>query len=960
MSLKNIIITSSINSLPTLSYGQKTYTPSDDYQSFPIETIIGGNGGVMPDLHGNISSSNLFINIIQSWSGSINTPAGIVNFVDSTQNEFINGQFSGSDLLVSNGNLSEDNPFLKSNLISNYYVTTYYYDLGPFASNPGFFDPINVPLSNYLNINTEPKDGEIYLLYSFKSIWGGFRITSAKIAVNDINGNNKTTALQQLTNFRIQYTNGYIVTFNVINTVFYGSYYLFELSPNLDYVYASVGTDQKVLDYDISASNLSSLSVGSFSFITASFTNIVTNPLGYLDSTTGVYTPNNTPNVKLYFTASLTQSNTSNVTVGIYEYPSYNVVTTKFYNTGINNITFTGSFTPVEGTSYVLVINNPGTNKNITNIQFSISPSPGVSIISGTPLLTVFSPDFNQDFFYNEWNALYGNADGLEYDKNFMKAIYETGQSIPSNQEQILSGSAERAPVKPYNYALKAQTLPRYEGVRSTSPDFNQNSISGGYGTLPNVESTRTVFAYCDYIGSWIPEHMEASNAHVKYLIDTNENVIIPNTSQYSLYINQDAFISREKISISSGDNGSILYPYRNIIRGASRIEPILYTQKSFSPIAFTSSINLYNGLAFGNTTDVTRKSFLRPLNTSQPPNTPANTFIGQIIPSCWIEVIGTPGGAGGGCDGFNLYYDPAQTSTSSFSNPGSFLYNIIPTIVNEATDLIVKSSFEIYNPWTTSTVCDIYLNTGQRQIKKSTVVLPYQFATIEFEEYLLCGVDFKIYDTMNFEISNVGTPQCYLQNELWLTTKSYFNVFQNPLPNPLPPISASIWNFPTSASWNQQSSSDAGIIYIPNTASLLNVYYGVPGIRQDDISGSGFNPIVLDWSIKTGDEFRYIGREDKVFEVKKVYSPDDNSTERISSTGSLEVHFTSNIPIGSFSLNEFLIRRYTDDPSAILFEGFKPPNSSGPYVVKPEFIDRILDQKIDKIITDLTQKGLL
>ena len=57
-------------------------------QSFPLETVIGGAGGSTPDLHGNVSSSNLFVNITQSWSGSINTPVGIVAFVDQTQNEF--------------------------------------------------------------------------------------------------------------------------------------------------------------------------------------------------------------------------------------------------------------------------------------------------------------------------------------------------------------------------------------------------------------------------------------------------------------------------------------------------------------------------------------------------------------------------------------------------------------------------------------------------------------------------------------------------------------------------------------------------------------------------------------------------------------------------------------------------------------------------------------------------------
>ena len=37
MSLQNIIITASINSIATQSYGQRTYIPSSNEQSFPIE-----------------------------------------------------------------------------------------------------------------------------------------------------------------------------------------------------------------------------------------------------------------------------------------------------------------------------------------------------------------------------------------------------------------------------------------------------------------------------------------------------------------------------------------------------------------------------------------------------------------------------------------------------------------------------------------------------------------------------------------------------------------------------------------------------------------------------------------------------------------------------------------------------------------------------------------------------------
>jgi hypothetical protein len=40
--------------------------------------------------------------------------------------------------------------------------------------------------------------------------------------------------------------------------------------------------------------------------------------------------------------------------------------------------------------------------------------------------------------------------------------------------------------------------------------------------------------------------------------------------------------------------------------------------------------------------------------------------------------------------------------------------------------------------------------------------------------------------------------------------------------------------------------------------------------------------------------------------------------------------------------------------------EGFKPINSSGPYIVRPEYIVPELDKSVDEFILDLTQKGLI
>lgn len=109
MPLQNILITASINSLVSELYGQRTYIASTNEQSFPIETITGSQAGSWPDFTPDTNyTTNLIVNITQSWSGSNIGPAGIIPFIHTTNEEFFNGEFSGSSYIVSNGNLTDE------------------------------------------------------------------------------------------------------------------------------------------------------------------------------------------------------------------------------------------------------------------------------------------------------------------------------------------------------------------------------------------------------------------------------------------------------------------------------------------------------------------------------------------------------------------------------------------------------------------------------------------------------------------------------------------------------------------------------------------------------------------------------------------------------------------------------------------------------------------------------------
>jgi len=158
--LGNILLTASINSTPGLLNGQKIYSASGDYDSNPILVPKGGTAGVMPEAQSNFgplgssSFSGLNSQITQSWSGFNDTVVGLVPFSQSTQDEFYNGEFSGSNLTITEQRLvDEDCEIL---LYAPTKVISY---------RPSLFVSSQVSYGFFLDANTAPSASELYLFY---------------------------------------------------------------------------------------------------------------------------------------------------------------------------------------------------------------------------------------------------------------------------------------------------------------------------------------------------------------------------------------------------------------------------------------------------------------------------------------------------------------------------------------------------------------------------------------------------------------------------------------------------------------------------------------------------------------------------------------------------------------------------------------------------------------------------
>jgi len=88
----------------------------------------------------------------QDWIQTYEGPTGISYISHSSQDEFYNGELPGTEFVVTNGELTSANEYTLPSLTENLYSPTLY------VSNI-------TSLEDFLNINTSPNLGEVYLWY---------------------------------------------------------------------------------------------------------------------------------------------------------------------------------------------------------------------------------------------------------------------------------------------------------------------------------------------------------------------------------------------------------------------------------------------------------------------------------------------------------------------------------------------------------------------------------------------------------------------------------------------------------------------------------------------------------------------------------------------------------------------------------------------------------------------------
>lgn len=971
MSLKDITITGSIGSIATQSYGQRTYISSTDEQSFPIEHITGSDAKVWPNfVQGENYTVNLVVNVTQSWSGSNVTPLGIVPYVHNTMEEFIDGEFSGSNYVVTDGNLNDAQceQFLTVSTAvlkySMFYYTSVYQAYGTYYQTP-----VYLYLDTFLDEYTSPRIGEflihqvvdIYPVLSSPFYNSNTRVTYLKVSIYDKDGNDNTLSLNELNQFIWTDTVAGRIVLTIKNITRYSNYYLYEVESDIYPDLSPISfyfKDANRLNYAFSASSaIPSASTGLTYLDTWT---VINNPTG--DFNGYEYSFALTPNMIIYYTASITATNNNGSNVNFdFGFWGNKYVGNDTYFTPINvtssitmsagttrTFTLTGSYQFIGTTTnrYHLETANLTAPISLSNTFWIMSQSTLPYTPSSTPQLAtssviVLEPYVSSIFTNSDCDVLINNASQNDISTLYRRVLYDgdSGSLVPSNFQQIINGTAEYAQINDYLYNANANVLPRYEGCR-VEQQFLNKWTNGDIGPslTPSVQLLKTSIAYSTTVVDQAPIKMNASKIFVKYYIDEAGNTVTPNVDKTSIYVAQGNFPTGENLDINYAVQGTTSDPqYKPIIRGGARLEPIIYNQiRDYTnpPMQWSPSMSFTDNNPLSSTTI----------------NDFTATLRAGLVGTNYLTHNSPPSGIG------MIQIVQKGSAITTEVSPNSSSYQITNNLLAERLDLRFEVSIDISNnnPWPVLVGGSIMkssslgLNRNYYLAPRITIgansTYPYRFSTTEYFSSLQSGDRYSI----GLFTDDGTTDPNYFQRVIY-SQNGTFKISTNPLPTA--PISTSgLFQIAPSIPY-----------YIYTTSSQLLGFYGNNETRQVDITGSTFSPVTLPFTLQVGDEFRFDGDESKAFMVKGFDKAESGSGLLSLSSASLYIEFDRQISGSNVeNINHFLLRRYVDDAESIIFTNTSDKRITGSLIISPEYKSTLLNNNINQYIENLTQKGLI
>jgi hypothetical protein len=803
-----------------------------------------------------------------------------------------------------------------------------------------------------------------------------------KINRFDSGGLDRTDYLQQLQSLRINYDDLGPIEYNIITIQEQNDYYVYGIQPK---VQSTSSVNFEVLDYSFLATSASSftnipdsedanwgdIKIGSFG-------TVIGNSLGYLNISNAKYALGNTPNVyfQVQFSGSYTLvgSNTDLV-IGVGEENTaifnpgeayVNLPVTTGTNTFNKTITLSGSANLIENNNIVFGIGTYlGATVNITFNSLHVSLSLfSASINPATSSLTIFNPDF-LDFEYNDYNALFGNAEQPQYSSRYMDVDYSSNPLTPVNFNLIISGTADKAQVQDSNYESSTWSNIRYDGSRYSSFDFNQptayqinnnksvpltlenyiqdSNYNLGYTSgVPSVEQNKTYFAYFDGVGGTGPEIIGQTAYFIKWVIDENGDAVNPEPDTIALLNLVDSFEPGKNALVrltatdplaSSNPNDSALTGLHPITH-VGRIATMLVTQTGSGQMDYirSMSFNYMNGNPIAQATANVSSWWYSSINSS---------FISNA--SSW--------------DTFNFNVTGYQ---NGWGNPSSGVYKMVQSggTLGANTRVKLQIRFNLRRPQNSS------LNAFTVRLVKNGNVLQ-TFPPIYVSSYTPTAFTSEtdwldINENDEFEIQyQVGTGGTGFQIEILGAGAGVYTELRTIQENPLTSGFINGITGVTSSYWSVGTYLTGSNVSVLTASQALNSLYSIGVIQSSPTSSLafGFSSCSIAFDPQPGDYIRFQYDKNRVHNITNV------STFSISgSNQSSSLFLTVVPPIATSSiLDNFVLYRIVNDGSYVVLDVDKKPggNSFGG-IIQPQYVSKTVTDGYNNIIQNLIQKGLI
>jgi len=323
-----------------------------------------------------------------------------------------------------------------------------------------------------------------------------------KIARQDSGSVDNSSALQNLTDIRIQFSDITAPTqYNVTSVTEYPTYYLYSIVPTD----VTSSADQEILDYYVSAS-LSGTTIYDYPNLQINNYKVVNqSSLNYFTASSGYWTLNNTPNIALNVTCSISFSVNpfmyalnpdpnitlidviygNNIRLGSFPYSGSSPFTASWVASA--------SITPIEGSQYIVQLNAGYAQAyyNTSNVNLIITQS--VDPKSSNYDIVVMEPYVGKNFYNSDCNVIQNNVDINNIDSLYMDVDFTNSPIVAQNQAAILNGTATRAEVQPWNYSYYSNISGRYIGRQ-------QNAIAINVYTSASQFITASAYGFT---GSW-------------------------------------------------------------------------------------------------------------------------------------------------------------------------------------------------------------------------------------------------------------------------------------------------------------------------------------------------------------------------------------------------------------------------------------------------------------------------